>query len=151
MFGEHYGSLLASSGALVELENELQSSYMSTKLNQFGLTWNLLNNSKSMENQRKLPLQKLFQITPSSSSNFPGFFPIIAIFTELFSFRNVLNRKRIQPLGPTCQPPHFRSGPPVGGRLAHRCHAPTKSSAPRVFKDAVIPTGPVRRTALSPR
>jgi hypothetical protein len=26
MFGEHYGSLLASSGALVDLENELQSS-----------------------------------------------------------------------------------------------------------------------------
>jgi hypothetical protein len=25
MFGEHYGSLLASSGALVDLENELQS------------------------------------------------------------------------------------------------------------------------------
>jgi hypothetical protein len=52
MFGEHYASLLASSGALVDLENELQSAYMSTKLNQFGLTWNLLNNSKSVRNQR---------------------------------------------------------------------------------------------------
>jgi hypothetical protein len=56
MFGEHYGSLLASSGALVDLENELQSAYLSTKLNQFGLTWNLSNNSKSVENQRKLQL-----------------------------------------------------------------------------------------------
>jgi hypothetical protein len=37
MFGEKYGSLLALSGALVDLENELQSAYMSTKLNQFGL------------------------------------------------------------------------------------------------------------------
>jgi hypothetical protein len=49
IFGEHYGSLLATSGA-VDLEKELQSAYMSTKLNQFGLTWNLLNNSKSVEN-----------------------------------------------------------------------------------------------------
>jgi hypothetical protein len=56
MLEEHYGSLLTSSGALVDLENELQSVYMSTKLNQFGLTWNLLNNSKSVENQRKLQL-----------------------------------------------------------------------------------------------
>jgi hypothetical protein len=52
MFGEHYGSLLTSSGALVDLENELQSGYMSTKLNQFGLTWNLSNNSKYVRNQR---------------------------------------------------------------------------------------------------
>jgi hypothetical protein len=91
----------------------------------------------------------LFQITPSSSTNFPGFFfQFIAIFTELFSFRNVLNRKRIRPLGPTCQPPHFCPGPPVGGCLAHRCHAPTKSSAPRVFKDVAVPTGSVRRHRL---
>jgi hypothetical protein len=74
MFGEHYGSLLTSSGALVNLENELPSTYMSTKLNQFGLTWNLLSNSKFVENQRKMQLQKLFQITPSSSTNFPGIF-----------------------------------------------------------------------------
>jgi hypothetical protein len=50
MFGEHYRSFLASSRALVDLEKELQSAYMSTKLNQFGLTWNLSNNSKSVEN-----------------------------------------------------------------------------------------------------
>jgi hypothetical protein len=53
MFVEHYGSLLALSGALVDLENALQLDYMSTKLNRFGLTWNLLNNSKPMENKRK--------------------------------------------------------------------------------------------------
>jgi hypothetical protein len=50
MFGEHYGLLLASSEALVDLKKELQSAYMSTKLNQFGLPWNLSNNSKLMEN-----------------------------------------------------------------------------------------------------
>jgi hypothetical protein len=50
MFGEHYGLLFASSEALVDLKKELQSAYMSTKLNQFGLPWNLLNNSKLMEN-----------------------------------------------------------------------------------------------------
>jgi hypothetical protein len=70
MFGEHYGSLLVSSGAMVDLENELQSTYMSTKLYQFSLTWNLTNNSKFMENQKKLQLQKLFQITPSFFANF---------------------------------------------------------------------------------
>jgi hypothetical protein len=57
MFGEHYESLHASSGALVDLEKVLQSAYMSTKLYQFSLTWNLSNNSKSMENQKKLQLQ----------------------------------------------------------------------------------------------
>jgi hypothetical protein len=44
----------------------------------------------------------LFKITPSSSTNFPGFFSqFIAIFIELFSFKNVLNRKRIRLLGPS--------------------------------------------------
>jgi hypothetical protein len=114
MFGEHYGPLLASSGALVELENELQSSYMSTKLNQFGLTWNLLNNSKSMENQRKLPLQKLFQITPSSSSNFPGFFPNYSYFYGAIFVQKCFKPEKNSaigshlsasslPLGPTCR------------------------------------------------
>jgi hypothetical protein len=56
MFEEHYGSLLASSGALVHWKKELQSAYMGTKLYQFGLAWNLLNNSKSVENQKKLQL-----------------------------------------------------------------------------------------------
>jgi hypothetical protein len=54
---------------------------MGTKLYQFGLAWNLANNSKSMENQKKLQLQKLFQITPSLSTNFLGiFFHPLAIF-----------------------------------------------------------------------
>jgi hypothetical protein len=43
---------------------------MSTNLDQFGLAWNLMNNSKSVENQKKLQLQKLFQITPSFFTNF---------------------------------------------------------------------------------
>jgi hypothetical protein len=98
-----------------------------------------------MENQRKLQLQKLFQITPSSSTNFPGLFcQFIAIFMELSSFRNVVNRKRIWPLCPTCLPPHFRLGPSVGGHLAHRHHVPTKLPVSCVFKDVVVPTGPVR-------
>jgi hypothetical protein len=74
MFGDHYGSHLASSGALVDLKKELQSAYMGTKLYQFGLACNLLNNSKSEANQKKLRLQKLFQITPYFSTNFLGFF-----------------------------------------------------------------------------
>jgi hypothetical protein len=37
MFGDQYGSLLASSEALVNLEKEFQSAYMGTKLYQFGL------------------------------------------------------------------------------------------------------------------
>jgi hypothetical protein len=67
MIGEHYGSLLASSRALVDLENELQSACMSTKLDQIGWTWNLLNNSKSVGNQKKLQLKicsKLHRFSP---------------------------------------------------------------------------------------
>jgi hypothetical protein len=56
MFGEPYGSLLASCGALIDLQKELQSAYMGTKLYQFGLAWNLSINSKSVENQKKLQL-----------------------------------------------------------------------------------------------
>jgi hypothetical protein len=115
MFGEHYGSLLISSGALVELKNELQSVYMSTKLNQFGLTWNLSNNLKFVKNQSKLQLQKLFQIIPSSSMNFLRSFSIYSYFMKLFSFKNVLNQLEKNsaagshlsasslPPGPTCQ------------------------------------------------
>jgi hypothetical protein len=82
MFGEHYGSLLASSGALVVLEKELQSVDMSTKQNQFSLTWNLLNNSKSVENYKKLQLQKLFQITPSFFTNFLEIFSPLRYFSR---------------------------------------------------------------------
>jgi hypothetical protein len=52
------------------------------------------------------------------------------------------------PLGPTCRPPHFRPGLPVGGRWARRRHAPIESSAPCAFKNAAILTGPVRRRHL---
>jgi hypothetical protein len=74
MYGDHCVSLLASSRALVGLENELQSACMSRKLNQIGWTWNLSNNSKFVGNQKKLQLQKLFQIIPSFSTNFVGIF-----------------------------------------------------------------------------
>jgi hypothetical protein len=50
---------------------------MSTKLTHFGLTRNLSNNSKFVGNQKKLQLQKLFQIIPSFSINFLGIFLIL--------------------------------------------------------------------------
>jgi hypothetical protein len=74
MFGEHYGLLHASSRALIDLKNELQSACMSTKLNQIGWTWNLSNISKFVGNRKKLQLQKLFQITHYFSTNFLGIF-----------------------------------------------------------------------------
>jgi hypothetical protein len=70
----------------------MQSTYMGKKLYQFGLSWNLANNSKSVKNQKMLQLQKLFQIIPSCSTNFPEFFSqFLAIFTELFSFQKCFN------------------------------------------------------------
>jgi hypothetical protein len=53
---------------------------MSTNLVKLGLIWNLVNNSKFKENQKKLQLQILFQITSSSSTNFLGIFSPLAIF-----------------------------------------------------------------------
>jgi hypothetical protein len=47
---------------------------MSTNLVKLGSTWNIVNNSKYVENQKKLQLQKLFQITSSPSTNFLGIF-----------------------------------------------------------------------------
>jgi hypothetical protein len=67
---DHHAGLLVQIGALVDLQLELQSANMSTNLVQLGLALNLMNNSKSVENQKKLQLQKLFQITSSSSINF---------------------------------------------------------------------------------
>jgi hypothetical protein len=55
---------------------------MSTNLVQFGLAWNLVNNSKSVESQKKLQLQKLFKITPSFSTNFLGIFSPVDIVPE---------------------------------------------------------------------
>jgi hypothetical protein len=66
--------------SLVNLEKELQSSYMSIKLYQFGLAWNFSNNSKSMKNQKKLQLQKLFQITSSFSTNYLAIFHTLSYF-----------------------------------------------------------------------
>jgi hypothetical protein len=80
---------------LVDLEKELQLAYMGTNLYQFGLAWNLTNNSKSVKNKKKLQLQKLFQITPSSSMNFPGISQILGIFTEIFLFQKCVNPGRV--------------------------------------------------------
>jgi hypothetical protein len=44
---------------------------MSTKLIHFGLTWNLSNNSKSVRNQKKLQLQKLFKIRAGNVNAMP--------------------------------------------------------------------------------
>jgi hypothetical protein len=62
------------------LETELQSAYMGTNLYQFSLVWNLANNSKSVENQKKLQLKKLFQITPPFSTKFLGIFLTLSYF-----------------------------------------------------------------------
>jgi hypothetical protein len=65
---------------------------MSTKLNQFGLTLNLLNNSKSVENQSKMQLQNLFKITPSSCTNFTEIFLNFELFLlSNFCFGSVFN------------------------------------------------------------
>jgi hypothetical protein len=44
------------------------------------LTWNLVFNSKSVENMRKLQLEKLFQIGFPTYMDFPGFFLILYLF-----------------------------------------------------------------------
>jgi hypothetical protein len=49
---------------------ESHVSNMSTNLVQLGLDWNLTDNLKSVENLKKLQLQKLFQIAYSSSTIF---------------------------------------------------------------------------------
>jgi hypothetical protein len=77
---DHHAVLLVQIGALVDLQLELQSANMSTNLVQLGLALNLMNNSKSVENQKKLQLQKLFQITSSSSIKFWGFFSPLNYF-----------------------------------------------------------------------
>jgi hypothetical protein len=66
---------------------------MSTNLVKLGLTWNLVNNSKSVENQKKLQLQKLLQITSYSSTKFPGIF-----LTPSYSSRGEFKFQRF-----TCQ------------------------------------------------
>jgi hypothetical protein len=137
MFGEHYESLLASSGALVDLENDLQSAYMSTKLNQFGLTWNVSNNSKSVENPRKLQLQKMFRIPPSSSMNFLGFFfSISSYFYRAIFVRRCFNLEKGLTLGP-----------PVGLITSVRAHLPEDTG----HVDAMRRPPHRRRTPLKPQ
>jgi hypothetical protein len=68
---------------------------MGTNLYQFGLAWNHMNNSKSMKNQKKLQLQKLFQITPSYSTIFLDFSQFLAIFTEIISFWKYFKPDRV--------------------------------------------------------
>jgi hypothetical protein len=80
MLGEHYGSLLDPSGGLVDLEKELQSTCMGTKLYQFSLTWNLSITSKSMENQKKLQLQKFSKLHIPSPQIFWEFFSPLNYF-----------------------------------------------------------------------
>jgi hypothetical protein len=121
---------------------------MSTKLNQFGLTWNLSNNSKSVETQRKLQLQKLFQIIPSSATNFSVFFSIYSYFYGAIFIQKCFNPEKVRPLDPICWPPHFRPGLPIGCHWACRRRTPTESSAPPAFKDATVLTGPDRHCHL---
>jgi hypothetical protein len=79
---DHNGGIPVQIGALVELQWELQYANMSTNLDQFGLAWNPANNSKSVENQKKMQLQMLFQITPSLSTIFGEFFSALSYFFE---------------------------------------------------------------------
>jgi hypothetical protein len=53
---------------------------MSTNLVQLGLAWNFVNNSKSVENQKKLQLQKLFNLYFFLHKFFGNFSHPLAIF-----------------------------------------------------------------------
>jgi hypothetical protein len=56
---------------------------MSTNLDQFDLTWNLANNSKSVENQKKVAITKVVPNYTFFLHKFPGiFFHRITIFPE---------------------------------------------------------------------
>jgi hypothetical protein len=124
MFGEHYGSLLASSGSLVDLEKELQSAYMSRKVYQFSLTWNLSNSSKSVEDQKKLQLKKLVLNYTFFLHKFSvNFFHPLAIFPGIIKFRQLFSRWKIN-----CSAAHLSvalrltPSPPVGAVLPPSCH-----------------------------
>jgi hypothetical protein len=45
-----HGGLLIQTGPMVDLQWELQKANMSTNLVELSFTWNLLNNTKSVEN-----------------------------------------------------------------------------------------------------
>jgi hypothetical protein len=98
---------------------------MSTKLTHFGLTWNLSNNSKIVGNQKKLQFQKLLPITPSFSTFFWEFSSSLSYFPGDISISAVYLRDgKIESDGPLVSDRSLRLGPPVGGRMARRCHTP---------------------------
>jgi hypothetical protein len=109
MLGEHYGSLLDPSGALVDLEKELQSTCMGTKLYQFSLTWNLSITSKSMENQKKLQLQKFSKLH----------IPSPQIFWEFFSPLNYFPRAQFNYSSYFWVGKQLQHGQPVSGAEAN--------------------------------
>jgi hypothetical protein len=75
------------------------------------LTWNIVFNSKSVENLRKLQLQKLFQITSSISTEFSRFFFTFQLF--------FLMQKQF--LGLFLNLKNCHAGPPFSGYAATRC------------------------------
>jgi hypothetical protein len=76
-----------------------------------------------MENQKKLQLQKLFQIIPSLSTKFPGFFSHPSYFSVVNSVSGDLISlwKRICS-GPLVNDHFLHWGPPVGAPKPHGCH-----------------------------
>jgi hypothetical protein len=96
------------------------------------LTWNLLDNSKSGENQKELKLQKLFQITPSFSTIFFGnFYHPLAIFpvdnsipAVIFELENHCSTAHLSPSSfpprPTCRRA-LSTSMPCADRMQRHC------------------------------
>jgi hypothetical protein len=104
IFGEHYGSLLASSRALVNLENELQSACMSTKLNQIGYIWNLSNNFKIHGESEEVAITDVVPNYTFYLHKFSGNFSHpLAIFPVDNSISTVICELKNQIRRPTCQ------------------------------------------------
>jgi hypothetical protein len=80
-----------------------------------------------MGNQKKLQLQKLFQITTSFSTNFLGIFCIAWLFfLGIFQFWQLFASGKFNPAAHLPVALRPAPGPPVGGCRAHQRHAPTK-------------------------
>jgi hypothetical protein len=153
MFGEHYGSLLASSGVLIDLENKLQLPQLSTNWTHFSLIRNLSNNSKSLKNQKKLQLRKSFQITPSFSTNLLGTFLIPGLFfLGIFRFWQLFaRRKKIQSDGPPISGVEASAGPACRreqGKSMTRADRTQRHRAP--LKARLFRPGQSERGRLSP-
>jgi hypothetical protein len=104
MYGEHCVSLLASSRALVGLENELQSACMSRKLNQIGWTWNLLNNSKSVGESEEVAITKVVPNYTFFLHKFcENFYHPLAIFPVDNLISAIICELKNQIRRPTCQ------------------------------------------------